>query len=278
MTSGGAEASAEAQVLNAEVAVRIAELQQQKLLEPPAQATIAGAQNQLATAEANLARLLSTPSHEDIAVAQAQVEQAHVSLEIARKRLDDVLLKAPFGGVVVSWQLYEGDVVGPATQVGSIGDLSQYHITLNIDETEIGSIREEQRAIISLDAFPGVELEGTVSKIDLIGSNVQNLIMYGVRIDIEPADLPIKPLMTASLQILVDRKDNVLLVPVRAIRTDDRGAYVERMQNGILSRVDVTLGLTDNVNIEVVDGDLRPGQEVVVSQPRSGIFGAFGGG
>jgi len=295
--SQGAKNQAEAQVLNAEIQVEIAQINREKLNDPPkasvlkaaesqlAQAesaldrltspprssTLKAAESQLAQAESTLARLLSMPSPEDVAQAEAQVAQARVGVEIAQSRLNDAVLIAPFAGQLADWNLHVGDNVTPATPAGTLVDVSRYHVDVNIDETEISKVTIGQKVLITLDAFPDRELEGRVSKVSLLGSSAQGIVNYSVRIDLNPTDLPIKPLMTAVINIIVERKDNVLLVPNRALKRDKQGKYVEILDGQMPKRVYVTTGVSNEDSTEIVTG-LEEGQQVIVSAPRVNIL------
>jgi len=278
-TSQGAKDQAESQVLNAEIQVEIAQINREKLNDPSKASAIKSAESQLVQAESTLARLLSTPSQEDIAQAEAQVAQARVGVEIAQGRLDDSMLAAPFAGKLADWSLYVGDNVTPATPAGTLADVSRYHIDVSIDETEISQVAVGQKVLITLDAFPDHELEGRVSKVSLLGSSSQGIVNYNVRIDLSPTELPIKPLMTAAINIIVERKDSVLLVPNRALKRDNQGKYVEVLRNQTPKRVYVKTGVANEDNTEIVEG-LEEGQQVVVGTPRVNILGgpSFGGG
>jgi len=304
-TSQGAKDQAESQVLNAEIQVEIAQINREKLNDPskasaikpaesqlaqaestldkltsaPKASSIKSAESQLVQAESTLARLLSTPSQEDIAQAEAQVAQARIGVEIAQGRLDDSMLAAPFAGKLADWSLYVGDNVTPATPAGTLADVSRYHIDVSIDETEISQVAVGQKVLITLDAFPDHELEGRVSKVSLLGSSSQGIVNYNVRIDLSPTELPIKPLMTAAINIIVERKDSVLLVPNRALKRDNQGKYVEVLRNQTPKRVYVKTGVANEDNTEIVEG-LEEGQQVVVGTPRVNILGgpSFGGG
>ncbi|OGO05049.1 MAG: hypothetical protein A2Y73_05685 [Chloroflexi bacterium RBG_13_56_8] len=270
LSGGGSKTSAEAQVANAEVQVQIAEINQAKLYEPPKASVVASAQSQIASAQANLARLLSSPAPEDIAIAEAQVAQAKVSVEVAAGRLNDTELKSPASGELVSWDLHVDDPASPATPVGSMVDLSLFHVQVSIDEIEIAQVKEGQTVRITLDAFPDNQLQGTVAKIDPAGQNLQGLVSYAVRIDLDPTELPIRPLMTASIDIVVDHRENVLLVPNQALRRDPQGIYVEILENNTPTRVSVTSGVADEEHTEILTG-LEEGQEIIVTRPRESL-------
>jgi RND family efflux transporter MFP subunit len=259
---------AESQVLNAEIGVKIAELQYEQMLEPPKTSAIRAAEAQVAQAESTLAKLRSMPSAEDAAVAEAQVAQARVGVESAQKRLNDLEFTAPFGGELATWDLHVGDHVAPGTPVGTLVDTSRYYLDMRIDETEIGQVRVGQIAYITLDAYPKDELEGQASKVDLTGTNNQGIVEYGVRITLPENGLDLKPLMTAAVGIVVEEKADVLLVPNRAILRDKEGKYVEILRDNMPARVSIETGLTSEEHTEILSG-LEEGQEVIIGKPRA---------
>ncbi len=277
VSGGGAKAQAEAQVANAELGVKIAEINYQKLFEPVPASQISAAEAQIAQAESTLARLLSTPSPEDIAVAQAQVAQARVAVEIAQKRLADAELKAPFSGQLTTLNIHAGDLVVLNAPVATLMDDSRYHISVDIDETEIIQVQTGQPVKIELDAFPDQNIEGVISRIDPLGTNAQGIVNYGVRVDLPETELPIRPLMTASIRIVVAEKEDVLVAPNRAIRRDDGGRYVEILRLAVPTKIYVETGASNEDVTEIVSG-LEEGQEVIVSRPRvNPVTGSFGG-
>ena len=276
MLSGGDITQAEAQVANAEINVRIAELQLEQLDEPPKASSVQAARQQLAQAEANLARLLASPSAEDLAIADAQVAQAQVNVEMARYRLSQAELVAPMDGELTSWTVKAGDQVSPGAPVGTLLDTGGYYLNVQIDETEIGRVRADQPVRITLDAFPETEIEGVVRSVDLVGTASQGIVTYGVRIDVSPTELPVRPLMTGAVEIVVDRRDNVLVVPSRALRRDASGVYVEILKDNAPSRADIRVGSSSETITEVLEG-LTEGDVVIVTRPRQNLFSAFGG-
>jgi len=271
---------AEAQVLNAEVAVRMAEINLAKLDDPPKASAVASARAQIAQARSTLAKLQSMPSPEDIAVAEAQVAQARVGVEMAQSRLDEVSLTVPFTGTLVSWELHEGDTLTPGTPVGTLADLTRLHITVRIDEMEIGQIAPGQKVLTTFDAFPDQLVQGQVTEIEAMGTSAQGFVSYEVRIDLEPTNLPIRPSMTAALDIVVAHKEDVLLVPNRALRRDREGKYVEVLRDNAIARVYVETGLSNENYTEITSG-LEGGEEVIIGKPREDLLqpmGPFGGG
>jgi HlyD family secretion protein len=286
---GGGQAecdNAGATVNQAQEGVTIAELQLQTTLKgarvedltgaraqlDQAKAQVAQSQAQLVQAEADLARARRGPSPEQVAVVEAQVAQARVGVEVARARLEDVVLKAPATGMLARWGLYVGDRVSPGTPVGALVDDARYHLTVSIDETDIRQVQPGQLARLQLDAYPAEQQLGRVAEIEMLGANTQGIVTYNVRIDLEPSELVLRPMMTATVDIVAEEKADVVRVPNRAIRRDARGRYVQVVQNNQLVRVDVRVGVSDAEYTEVLEG-LQEGDAVVISLPREDMFG-----
>ena len=262
----GAKGQAEASVANAEIAVQNAQLSYDKLMAPPTAATIESARNQLVQAQNSLTKLFASPTKEDIAVAQAQVDQAKLSLQIARDKLDDMVLKAPVVGILAEWSLHVGDTIAPSTQAGIVIDDNKYHIDVSIDETEIGKLAVGQKTSVVLDAFSTTTLTGTVSAVSMIGTTNQGIVYYNVRIDLDKTDLPIRPSLTASVNIIAQHKENVLLIPSRAIKRDTQGTYVTIQTLGGSQRANLTIGISNGTMTEIVEG-LKEGDRVYLTTP-----------
>jgi HlyD family secretion protein len=262
--------AAEAQVLVAEVNVQ--------LTEPASEADISLARSQLAQAEAQLQKLQQMPSEEDIAVAEAQVEQAKAALEQAELRLADAILTAPSSATVLATNARVGELVGAAVPVVILADLEMYHVETSIDETDIGRVQLGQDATIALDAFPDVTLSGRVTRVDPLGQVTQGVVSYDVQVRVISNEVPLRPNMTAIVDIVVDRREGVLVVPNRAIRRETGGRrYVEILSGDEVKQRFVTTGLGNELVTEIVSG-VDEGENVVVSAPRENVLEQFGGG
>lgn len=282
---------AEASVNRTEISVEIAQLQLEQMRagvsgadRAAAQAQVNQALGQLASARAQLQRAQAEAelsrqgvSAEEIAVVQAQVDQAQVGVDIARRRLDDLVLYAPADGIVASVNLLVGDTAVAGSPVMTLIDAEDYHVVMSIDETDIGQVTVGQEARVILDAYPGIPMTGTVSRIGAVGNDVQGIVVFDVRVDLRPEDLTLRPFMTAAVDIAVLRTEDALLVPVRAVRRDAAGRYVEKLVNGKLVRVPIEIGAS-NAEYSIVRDGLAEGDEVVVGRPSGPLFEfSFGG-
>ncbi len=273
----GEKDAAEAAVGQAHVAVQIAQVQYEQLKAGPRKEDIAiaraqveqargrveGAQAQVHQAQAALDKLKAGATTEEIAIAKARVDQARAALKQAQQHLEDARLIAPFSGIVARIGADVGEMVSSATPMITLVDLSSFHIDLQIDETDIGLVKVGQEVNITLDAFPNAQLKGRVARIDPVGTVIQGIVSYGVTVEIEPTDVPIKPEMTANADIIVAEKKGVLLVPNRAIGRDSKGKYVEVLTQGQPKKIYIEAGLSDGTFTEVLEG-LKEGEKVVI--------------
>lgn len=247
-----------------------AEAQLARLSRSPTPEELAIAQAQVDQAQATLDKIRAGATPEELAIAQAQVDQAQVAVELARSRLEDTRLVAPFAGTVAHIGAEMGELVSSAIPMIVLVDLSGYHIDIRVDETDIGLIEVGQEVEITLDAFPDAELSGQVVRIDPAGANILGIVSYGVTIEISSADVPLKPDMTANVDIVVESKEGVLLVPNRAVERGREGKYVEILVAGQPRQVYIETGLSNGTFTEVVAG-LKEGQRVIIKTQQQRI-------
>lgn len=270
----------DAAVASAQAQVSQAQAQLDRLLAGPGKAELAAAQAQVRQAEAQLEKLQAGPTAEELAVTQAQVEQARVGLQQAELALENATLKAPMAGTVALVGATEGELISQAQPAVILIDTSEFKITLAIDETDIGKIEVGQPASITLDAFPNEELSGQVTEVSPAGTATQGIVTYSVTVRPDPTDLPLKPGMTAGVDVIVAEKDNVLLVPNRAIRTEGGERVVLVPRGDRTETVEVQTGLRNEQFVEIKSG-LSEGDRVITSvvptnKPLEGGF--FGDG
>ncbi|MFB0546525.1 MAG: efflux RND transporter periplasmic adaptor subunit, partial [Anaerolineae bacterium] len=240
---------------------------------------------QVAQAQAQLDELMAGPSSHELAIAEAQVEQARLSLQQAELQLAEATLGAPFRGTVVSLSAEEGETVAANAEAVLVADLSALEISLDMDEVDVGRAQLGQVAGVFLDAFPDQALRGEVTQIAYVGTETQGVVNYPVTVRIDPNDLPIKPGMTANASIVIERRENVLVVPNRALKARGQQWVVEVLVEGEITEVPVKAGLSGDTGTEVVEG-LQEGDLVVIGTTQAGGesqgrgFGGppFGGG
>jgi HlyD family secretion protein len=278
----GLGATVEASALQqASVDYERARAQYELTVDRPTDSELKQAEAQIAQARATLAALEEEPTPEELAIASAQVTQARSALTQAQLNLEDATLVAPFAGTVADVNIEVGQMVNSSTPVIVLTDLAGYHVDLYVDETEIGQVQVGQPVVITPDAFPDEEIEGEVTAIKSIGTVSGGIVTYEVRVEIAPTEVPIRSDMTASATVVVEERENVLLIPNRAIRYEEGVEYVEVLSGPEVRRVAIATGASNGTVTEVTAG-LEEGDVVVANVVRGAEFQGpmdmFGGG
>ncbi len=158
----------------------------------------------------------------DLAMAEAKREQAKVAARQAEINLGYTTIRAPVDGVVIDRRVNVGQTVVAGLNAPSLfllaKDLRQMLVWAAVNEADIGDIHIGQKVNFKVDAYRDRTFTGTVSQIRLNASLMQNVVTYGVVIDVENTDGVLLPYMTAKLQFEVARRPGVLLVPNQALR------------------------------------------------------------
>jgi len=152
----------------------------------------------------------------------ASVAQAMAQLKSNETNLSYTRIISPIDGVVVSRTIDVGQTVAASFQAPTLfmiaQDLTKMQVLTNIDEADVGRIREGQVATFTVDAYPDQTFKGSVSQIRLSPQTVQNVVTYPVMLDVPNQDLKLKPGMTANVLVPVDVRKDVLRVPNAALR------------------------------------------------------------
>jgi HlyD family secretion protein len=223
------------------------------------------AQAQYDDALAAYNRLKDGVPAQDLQAAQARVDAAQAIL-------DQVTIKAPFSGTILAVDILPGDVANPGSEALVIADLSELHVDVPIAEVDYNRLAAGQNVSLVLDAISSVTYHGTVTQIGLNASNAGGSVTYPVRAVMSDADGKVLPGMTAAVSIEVSHLDSVLLVPNRAVRNLNGALVVYVLQNGALKTVTLTLGASNDTLSQVLTGNLKEG-DVVVLNPPTTLFG-----
>ncbi len=223
-----------------------------------------------------------------ISLDEASIQQRQAQLEAAQVNLGYTNIVSPVDGTVVSRNVTVGQTVAASFQTPTLfliaTDLTKMQVDTNVSESDIGGIKNWDKAAFTVDAFPKRTFEGTVSQVRQSPQTVQNVVTYDVVVSVDNSDLALKPGMTAANRIITDQRDNVLRVPSQALRyvPADRSARqsgrrsgagdrtrVWVLRDGKPMRVAVTAGLDDDTYTEIVKGDLKAGDQVIVAEQRA---------
>lgn len=205
----------------------------------------------------------------EFALAEASVAQARANIAAARAELDDTRIAAPMDGVVASIATREGESIATglsAPALLTLLDLSRLETWAYVDETDIGRVKLGQQARFTVDSYPDREIEGHVVAIypkpEIRDNVVDYLVVIGITI---PEDLTLRPEMTANVKITLDRHENVLTIPRRAVHRELGHSFVLVPSGSVTTRRPVTTGNRDDTNMEILDG-LREGEAVLLGE------------
>ena len=297
-----------------------------------AQASLEDSQRQLARNKELLSRKLIARSTVDtsetevamkraaLQEAKSRVVQGRAAVERARTNLGYTRITSPVNGVVIDRQVDAGQTVASGYQTPTLfkvaEDLTRMKIETKVDEADIGTVAEGQDVTFRVDAFPDETFAGKVVQVRIAPSTSDNVVTYTVIIHVDNPELKLKPGMTANVSIETARANNVLRIPVAALRftppeglldtiSFDRDILTAKKtlntgtlwpeREGVMMRpVQVEIGITDSRYVELVDEKsggkrqvLRDGTSLVVNAQagvktgtttRGGLFGTPGGG
>ncbi len=259
---------ADANLALAQAGLAEAESDWEALRDGPDPIDIAMLEAQVADAMREWERVKDGIDPDDVAAAEARVAAAQATLDLAH-------LKAPFGGTITALSTKPGDQVSPGEFAFQIDDLSRLLVDVEVSEVDINRIRIGQPVNLTFDAILGKQLEGVVSQVGLAGNVVQGTVNFGITIELVGSTDEVKPGMTAAVNIIVNELSDVLLVPNRAVRVREGRRVVFVLKDGSLETIEVSLGASSETVSEVLDGDLRVGDAIVLNPPPEPIF--FGG-
>ena len=204
-------------------------------------------------------------------MAAIAITAAELGLQAAKDMLEDAAVTAPTSGVVAAVNVKEGDILGAAgfaAPAFQIVDPSHLEMTGLIDEMDVADISVGQDVIITLDALPGVEVEGMVTFISDAALIQAGVVLYPTTISLTNPDPRVKDGMSASADIIIETHANVLVLPVSAVFSGgDGGSIVYLMgSDGKPVETAITTGLRSGRLVEVLSG-LQEGNEVALQRP-----------
>jgi RND family efflux transporter MFP subunit len=210
---------------------------------------------------------------------ELSLAQAQLVLDSARRALEDTKLVAPMDATVTVLDLRVGEATGAEAPVVELDDLRTFVVEVSLDETDVAKVAVGQEAVVMLDAFSGEVLAGEVTDIAPVAEVQSGVVLYPVTIQLSPIEVDARAGMTADVEIIIAAKADALIVPLRAIQSEDGRSYVWRQSSGGYVQVEVTLGLMTETEVEIASG-LSEGDvvSVVTSPSQSGGQQRFGPG
>ena len=255
-------------------------------------------QTEFDTAQANFER-----AEADEASAKAAQSQAKATLEAYEVDLRKAVIRSPINGIVLTRNIEQGQTVAASFETPVLftlaEDLTKMELCVDVDEADIGQVKEGQDAIFTVDAYPNRTFHAKIIQIRYGAQTVEGVVTYETVLKVDNTDLSLRPGMTATADIIVLKIEDAVLVPNSALRfemteednkTENRGLVnailphpprreSKRRENAINSSnqqqvwvlrdgrpvaVPVTIGATDGVRTEILDGAIEPGMSLIV--------------
>jgi HlyD family secretion protein len=227
------------------------------------------AKAQYLTAKEDWEKVKDGPNEDDVLAAQARVDSAQAALDMAK-------LSAPFDGTITDIEDKVGDLVTAGNRGFQLDDLSHLMVDVAVSEVDVNKISLGQSAEVTFDAIQGKTYSGTVSDIAMFGTNTNGSVDFTVTIEINDAGVEVRPGMTAAVDIEVEQMQGVLQVPSRSVRTLNNERVVYVMKGSIPMPVKIELGASANSYSQIVSGDIKEGDMIVLNPPA--IMQGFGPG
>ena len=209
--------------------------------------------------------------------AKLNLEIAELNLESAELNLEKAVIVAPFDGVVTDITLTEGKEISTATLASpaiSLVDTGEIELRGFIDEIDVGMVKLGQAANITFDALPDEEVKGEMAFISPVGTTLAGVVSYDTTITLENPVAGLRDGMSVTAEVIIERRDDVLVIPNRAIRGTLKNPKVVVLADEQEEEREITLGLTDGINTEVLSG-LEEGETVVLPAAQERQDGFF---
>lgn len=237
------------------------------------------AEGALLSAEMQLEAVLDGPDDGAVAAAEAQLAAAGLAVAETEKQLEEATIRAPFNGLVARIYAEEGDIISMPTIIQLI-DPTSMELEVEVDEIDVADVVLGQLVIIEVDALPDVEIDGEVTAVSLLSQEMGGVVFYKVTIGFDtPPGNRLRVGMSATADIVINEKSDILLVPERAIGRDSQGNHAVLVQvDGEIEVRPVITGISNGLDTEIVNG-LSEGDIVVIERTESsGSSGFFFGG
>ena len=235
------------------------------------------ARNFIAKSELDLAESTYFSDVAQLDAAKAQISQAEASYKTASANMRYTKIISPVDGTVVSRNVDVGQTVAASFQTPTLfmvaQDLTKMQIETSVSEADIGKVQVGQDVNYTLDGYQDSVFHGKVTQVRISPTTVQNVVTYTVIVDVLNEDGRLIPGMTANVSIITSKKENIMTVPNAALKftpnVDGTGPkYKEQgiwiMENNRPKRINIVVGVSDDVNTEISTQELKGNEKVIV--------------
>lgn len=213
-----------------------------------------------------LENLIEPVDEIDLKSAQLAVTQKERSLAEALEIVEDCVITAPFDGIIASIDIEEDEEISAQAGVATIITENQV-ATVTLNEIDIAKIEIGQKASVTFSAIDDLTMTGKVIEVSELGSVSQGVVSYDVVIALDAVNKQIKSGMSVSTVIITDIRQNVIIVPLTALKSGADGSYVLVPDGDSVKQQTVNAGLSDDDYIEITEG-LSEGDQIVISSSK----------
>ncbi|MCL7972130.1 MAG: efflux RND transporter periplasmic adaptor subunit [marine benthic group bacterium] len=227
-------------------------------------------------------------TQEELELSEREYDRGRIQVQMARERIAlletgrvriadrniEGVIRSPIDGFVLETRVESGDPVVPLSnfQEGTVlitmAEMSDLLFRGTVDEIDVGKLEEGMPADIKVGALPEAKVRGEVYSISLKARNEDNATVFPIEVRLTELDsATLRAGYSANVDIIIDRRDDVLVIPERLIRFEEDGARVTVLTGEVTEEREIETGLSDALNIEVVSG-LEEGELVVEPPPR----------
>lgn len=194
-----------------------------------------------------------------IETAKANLQAQQVSLEKAQSDLANIVIKAPISGVISGKSMNIGQMASTSTTLATVNDISSVYATIQVPQEKISSIKTGQAATITVDGKDST-YEGTIQNIDLSADTTSRV--FDVKVKIDNSDKSLLPGIYAKVELSTDETTDIISVPINALSGNDGDYSIFINDNGTTKKQKVTIGETDQNNVEITSG-LKDGDQII---------------
>ena len=258
-----------------------------------------------ATQELDTALAAKARAEAGVVAAEADIAVAKASMAMTETDLTKTRILSPVDGIVLKRDAEPGQTVASSFQAPVLftlaEDLARMQLEADVDEADIGDVREGQKATFTVDAYPGRSFPAVIDTIEYSPEVTENVVTYKAVLTVDNRELLLRPGMTATAQIVVQEVPDALAVPNAALRYTPpkeqkqpgfsvMNMFIPRMpparkntapaadgtrtlhvlENGAPKEVTVHVGVTDGKDTEIRPGELKPGEQVIISSKAAG--------
>lgn len=238
---------------------------------------VKAAELQLANSEKEL-DLIMSPDDVTVKSQELKVEQAYQKVLKANENLDSLNVVSPIDGIVTSISVSVGDELGEDSSSSGqellvVCNFDKNYLEISVDELDINKIEFDQAATVAIDALPAAQATGKVIGIAQEGSASNDITTYPITLEVGYVE-GIKGGMSATATILIDKKENVLVIPAESVVTGNNRSFVRVLVDGQVMQKPVKTGLNNGTLVEITEG-LNAGDQIIAAQTSSGTTAQF---